>query len=260
MNASRVLRSPALGTTRRVLVGPAPVAPPLRGLLAPTAAVSADSATTNAGATNIAFDAGRAEGLKQGLTDAQTRIEHEIETRWQAQKTQWEQAERCRIEEHQQRLGALDAVLQTLQNGMPERFMALERQVVELAYGALCRVCGPHTEQSQPGGRAGLLADLLRQGMQHLRGHAWLGVRLNARDHTALMASETGRALAERHPQVRFAIDAALEPLSVLVETDHGQLDVSLLTQLARLRDLWARADDAGVATAVDLHSARGVT
>ncbi|HEX5682652.1 MAG TPA: FliH/SctL family protein [Ideonella sp.] len=188
------------------------------------------------------FEEGYAEGLRQGLAEAQARIEREIESRWQAQKSQLDHAERRRTDEHAHRIATLEAMLQPMQKAMPERFLALERQAIELAYEALCRVCGPHAEQERGVGRAGLLADLMRQAVQQLRGQAWLGVRLHPKDHAVLLGSEAGRSLVERYPQVRFAADAALEPLAIVIESDHGQLDASLQTQLSRLRDLWAQA------------------
>lgn len=236
MSAPRVLRSPVLDGQRRVLGGTAPQAPQPAG--SAPAAASLPMATTAP-----AFDAGREEGLRQGLAEAQTLIEREIESRWQAQKAQFEQAEKRRADEHAQRLAALDALLQTAQKALPERFLALERQAIELAYEALCRVCGPHAEQTPGADRAGLMADLLRQGVHQLRGQPWLGVRLHPRDHAALLHSEAGRALFEHHPQLRIQVDATVAPLSGVIESDHGQLDVGLQTQLARLGELWAQAD-----------------
>lgn len=199
--------------------------------------------TSDAPAAAPGFEAGHAEGLRQGLADAQARLEREIDGRWQTQRLQAEQAEKRRSEEHAQRLAALDNLLQTVQKALPERFLALERGAIELAYEALCRVCGPHAEQQASPDRAGLLADILRQGVYQLRGQPWLGVRLHPRDHAALMASEPGRTLLARHPEVRIQPDASLEPLAAVIESDHGQLDVGLGTQLTRLKDLWAAAD-----------------
>ncbi|WP_439384748.1 hypothetical protein [Ideonella sp. YS5] len=189
------------------------------------------------------FDAGYAEGLRQGLADAQTRLDREIELRLQALQKQAEQAEKRRHDEHGQRIAALEHLLQTVQKALPERFLALEREAIELAYEALCRVCGPHAEQHTGAGRAGLLVDILRQGVHQLRGQPWLGVRLHPRDHDALVASDAGRTMLARHPELRVQIAPSLEPLAAIIESDHGQLDVSLATQLGRLKDLWNRAD-----------------
>jgi len=187
------------------------------------------------------FEEGRAAGLQQGLADAEALLAREVESRVQVLKTQWEQAEQRRKEEHAQRQATLEALLQAVQKAMPERFLVLERQAVELAYEALCKILGPQAGEPVHG-RAGLLADLLQQGMRHLKGQAWLGVKLSAQDHAALMNSEAGRALSERHPEMPFVIDPSLAPLDVVIQSDHGQLDVGLNTQLTRLRDLWVAA------------------
>lgn len=234
MNGERVLRSPALGSQRRLL-GEAP--PSSRPTVPAPLIASPEPAPT------AEFDAGYAEGLRQGLADAQTHLAREIDLRRQALDTQAEQAEKRRQDEQGQRIAALEQLLQTVQKALPERFLALERGAIELAYEALCRVCGPHAEQHTGAGRAGLLADILRQGVHQLRGQPWLGLRLHPRDHDALMASDAGRALLARHPELRVQIDASLEPLAAIIESDHGQLDVSLATQLARLKDLWAHAN-----------------
>jgi len=234
MSGERVLRSPALGSQRRLL-GEAPTAS------RPTAA--APTSTSSVSAPTPEFDAGYAEGLRQGLADAQTRLEREIELRRQALHTQAEQAEKRRQDEHGQRIAALEQLLQTVQKALPERFLALEREAIELAYEALCRVCGPHAEQHAGLGRAGLLAAIVRQGVHQLRGQPWLGLRLHPRDHGALLASDAGRALLARHPALRVQVDDSLEPLAAIIESDHGQLDVGLAAQLTRLKDLWAHAN-----------------
>jgi flagellar assembly protein FliH len=237
MSSQRVLRAPMLDGQRRLLgelpvPGPTPQRQP----------VAASSPTPSTPPATPQFDAGHAEGLRQGLAEAQARIEREIEQRLKNLQAQVDQAEKRRQEEHGQRIAALDQLLQTVQKALPERFMALEREAIELAYEALCRVCGPHAEQHAGAGRAGLLADILRQGVHQLRGQPWLGVRLHPRDHGALTASDAGRALLERHPELRVQVDPTLEPLGAVIESDHGQLDVSLGTQLARLKDLWSHA------------------
>lgn len=239
MTNAKVLRGPALSDQRRSLAG-ANALPPA-GTHKPSPEKESAAEAQTAGAAETA-EAARAEGLRQGLADAQAHIEREIESRWQAQKTQWEKAEKRRVEEHAHRVASLDAILQALQKAAPERFMVLEQQAIALAYEALCRVCGPHAEQERGTDRAGLLVDLLRNGLKQLHGQPWLGVRLHPRDHSALIDHEAGRAFTLQHPHVRFSADATLEPLTVLLDTDHGQLDVSLTTQLSRLRELWAQA------------------
>jgi flagellar assembly protein FliH len=238
----RVVRNPPLGQERRALGGsaspaisPSSIAPQAFAL--PTAPVPATPSTEAVRESDVGFD----EGLRRGLDEANERIEKELETRWNTHKQQFEQAERRRSDEHTARLAGLDAMLKTIQKALPDRFMALERQAVELAYEALCKVCGPQPEQAAGSDRAGLLVDLVRQGIGQLRGHALVGVRLGTADHTAFMQSEASRALLDRYPELRVSVDPSLEPLGCIVESDHGQLDVGLATQLARLREVWAQ-------------------
>jgi flagellar assembly protein FliH len=242
----RVVRNASLSSERRVLgdpaVVPGEVAPSVgaqsSGLPAPTAPGTVAAANPAAHDASLGYD----EGLRRGLAEADARIEKELESRWNSYKQQFEQAERRRSEEHGQRVGALDATLQTIQKALPERFMALERQAVELAYEALCRVCGPQSEQASGSDRAGLLVDLVRQGIAQLRGHALIGLRLGTADHAAFVNSEASKVLLDRYPELRVSLDPSLEPLGCMVESDHGQLDVGLSTQLSRLRELWAQA------------------
>lgn len=241
MSGQRVLRGPVLGSQRR-LVGEAPASAVNQAHQPATASTLAPKSAA-APAPTPEFDAGYAEGLRQGLADAQLRLDREIELRRQALQSQFEQADKRRQDEHGQRIAALEQLLQTVQKALPDRFLALEREAIELAYAALCRICGPHAEQLGNTDRSGLLADILRQGVHQLRGQPWLGVRLHPNDHAALLASEAGRVLLNRHPELRVRTDATLEPLSAIVESDHGQLDVSLSTQLARLKELWVGAD-----------------
>jgi len=164
------------------------------------------------------------------LVDAPTKIDQEVDRRYQALKSQCELAERRRSEEHRQQMASLEALVHTLQKAIPERFLALERQALELAYEALCRICGPLDVQGPAGDRGGMLADLLRQGLTQLRGHL------------ALQRSEQARALLT--PLVHVTEDNTLLPLSIVVETDHGHLDISLSTQLERLKELWLSASE----------------
>lgn len=238
---TRVVRNPALGQGRRELggatsIGAVPSTSIPQAFALPTALAPTQPSEEAVRESAMGFD----EGLRRGLAEAHERIEKELETRWNAHKQQFEQAERRRSDEHAQRLAGLDAMLKTIQKALPDRFMALERQAVELSYEALCKVCGPQPEQSAGSDRAGLLVDLVRQGIGQLRGHALVGVRLGAADHAAFMASDASKTLLDRYPELRVSVDPSLEPLGCVVESDHGQLDVGLATQLARLRDLWA--------------------
>lgn len=219
MSARFVLRQAPVDGNRRAI---GQTAPP-----APEAVTMPRQPITPSGTAD-----GYAEGLRQGLADAQARIEKELETRWQAAQARLDDAAERQAAQLQQRLDTLDA----LHEALPERFVALERQAIELAFEALCRVCGPQPD------RGGLLADLVRHSIDQLRNQALTNVRLQPDDHAAFAASPVGAALIDRYTEVRWLADPSVAPGGCRIETDHGQLDAGLLTQLDRLRELWSAA------------------
>jgi flagellar biosynthesis/type III secretory pathway protein FliH len=195
-----------------------------------------------------AYAEGRAAGLAQGLADATSQIDQEVKARIEKLELQVQQDEQRRASEFAKRVAALDAVLSRTLEDLPARFEHLERQAIELAFEALCNIAG------QEVGRADLLADVVRQGIRRIRGHALLSIRLNPEDLDSLRLHEACRSIEACHPEVRWTADPGLERASCELVTDRGRLDVSLQTQLSRLRDLWAKAGaaDASVSGAED--------
>lgn len=266
MSTNQVLQAPALDSVRRSLPSQrATLATPpsVAAYAAAPQSYGADAVPTRPETTVLAaeVEAARQRGLQQGLDDAQARIEQEVQARWQRLNAQCEQTERQRRETHEQRMAVLDNLLASLERAIPDRLLSLEQQAIGLAYEALCKVCGPQIEQAPFGDRAGLMADLIRQGVAQLRGHALLVVRLHPQDHAVFVASESGSAFAVRHPHVDLRADAAVEPLGVLLDTGHGHLDAGLTRQLDRLRALWAGAGTAvGLGEASAINAPRGET
>lgn len=228
MGPNPVLRNAVLSGQRRLLRAPPQVASNISAGAAMPAERSKDEE---------ARAKGYAEGQRQGLADAAARIADEINARQRHLAAQFDQAEAKRAADHTRRLATLDNLAHTLGQAGDTQLRAIEVSAIALAFEALCRVLGPDT------GREPLLARLVQQGLAQLRGHSLLRLRMHPQDLAELPSSTEGQALVERHAAARWVADPTLERGACLLDTDHGSLDASLHTQLARLRELWSHTE-----------------
>ena len=183
-----------------------------------------------------ALEAGRAEGVQQGLEGAQKRMDEAM----RAARQDFEQTAGERLQEFRTeataRLAQLERLLANFESAAQMRVAQLESDAIALAYGALCKVLGDHAREPA------MIAAIVRQGMAQLSGSALLAVRMNESDLRMLLGDEQGRRLQAAAPQVRWVADASVVAGGCLFDTQAGSLDARLDTQLATLRTLWASA------------------
>jgi len=211
------------------------VPPVARVAAVPLPAVKAASPTPDeAHARLVAEERQRAreEGLRQGLADAQSRLDEAM----RQQATQLQARADAQVQELQASHAALAARVQSTLDGMDAVLLArldsLELDAVELAFTAVCRMVG------QAAVPRDAVAALVQEAIGRLRGSPLLRVRLHPDDLTALEGSE----ILARHPRVDWRGDTAVTAGGCLLDTEHGTLDARLDRQLARLRDLWVAA------------------
>lgn len=235
MDSASVLRSVILADSRRTL-GPSP---------APATTVNdAEAAAPNGRHADLRMlveedrARGHAEGMKQGLAEAEQRIRDAIGAHEHRLTEQFEAAQVKRGEEAMQRLAVLDGVMQAFLRAHETQRREMEDDAVALALTALTKVLGAET------GREQVLAGLVQQGLSHLQsaGHR---IRLHPMDLQLLASGADGRDLLARHPSLQWIADPSLERGSCHIDADRGTLDVGLTSQLARIRDIWSR-DGAG--------------
>lgn len=185
------------------------------------------------------------DGYRDGMAQAQHQIEAEVEKRTRLLQQRFDEQSQRQLAAHHQALARLDSLLTSIDRAAPAQFSALETQVLELAFAALCRILGPQVseESGNEKARANLLAALIQQGMAQLRGQALFKVRLHPADQQALGNDVSVQSLLQRHGTVTLQADASLAPLSPRLHTELGQLDIGLLTQLDRLRQAWQQVD-----------------
>ena len=181
---------------------------------------------------------GYAAGLQKGLADAAVQIAEEIDSRQRRLAIQLSQAETRLASEQSRRVAVLDGLIQAVEKAAEAQAPSLERQAIALALEALCKIAEPNA------GRQQLLVDLVKKGLTHLRSNALLSVRMHPVDLAELTSNADGRALVEQRASARWTADSSLERGACLLDSDHGQLDTGLHTQLARLRKLWAEAGE----------------
>lgn len=233
MSTPAVLRKPALVTHRRTLAAPGALpAQPVAAELPVDEELNA-AADALSSAHDTGYEAGYATGLAQGLADAATRTNAALDTRRRQLEADAEKYERSRADAHRERVTAFDAALSGLPRALAEQAAQVERDAIGLAYAALCRVLG--TEST----RAAVLAELVRQALSERHNQSVLAVRLHAADLQALTNDAAGAAAMDACPAVQWKADAGLQRGDCLLDSEHGQVDVSLWTQLERLRLLW---------------------
>lgn len=224
-------RSLALPRHRHAVEAKPPHAPARPAPTLQSAAKPAVAAVDDARARVLADERQRAreEGLKEGLADAQSRLDeairqqsHQLQVHADAQRDDLRAA-------HAKQIERLQRTLETFERTAAQRLDDLETDAVALAYEAVCRIVGesPRNQETVSG--------LVRQALGQLRGGTLLRVRLHPGDLAALQ----GDTLMVRHPRVEWLGDATLTSGGCVVDTDHGTLDAQLDRQLARLRAVW---------------------
>lgn len=230
MSKTAVLRKPALLMQRRALAVSG-------GLPAQPVSAESDAASdARPSAHDAGYEAGYAAGLAQGLADAATRTNAALDAGRKQLEADAEKYERSRADAHRERVAAFEAALNGLPRALAEQAAQVEHDAIGLAYAALCRVLGNEST------RAALLADLVRHALAERHGQSVLAVRLHSADLQALTSDVAGAAVMAACPAVQWKADAALQRGDCVLDSEHGQVDVGLWTQLESLRLLWNRA------------------
>ncbi len=186
----------------------------------------------------LGLEQGREAGLREGLQDAQQRVDDAVRTARQ----EFEQVASQRLQEFKTEAGArlaqLERMLAGFEASTARRVAELESDAIALAYGAVCKLLGDQAAD------VATIAAIVQQGMAQLRGSTLLAVRMNEGDLRALLGDEHGRRLQAAAPQVKWLADAAVTTGGCLIDTTAGSLDARLETQLSALRALWLTPPD----------------
>ncbi|SEK93029.1 flagellar assembly protein FliH [Roseateles sp. YR242] len=235
-DAAVVKVPPAMPSTMSMMPTGWPSA--LNGASAPAPAPATAASVEAIRATILEEDHQRAreEGLREGLKDAQARIDGAI----RQQVQQWQgnaeaQAEVMR-QAHAAEMARLGRVIAALDDAVATRVAALEEDTIELAFAAVCRIVG---ERAVAGGA---VADTVRQALAQLSSGTPHRVRLNP-DDLVLLDNDP---LRSAHPSVEWIADPAVTPGGCLLESSQGTLDTRLDRQLEQLKQVWLRAASTG--------------
>lgn len=178
------------------------------------------------------LQAARETGLREGLGEAQRRLDEAMRAATQKLQAQTDALQARLHAEHDEKMNQLQQTLDGLAAAWAQRLDTLEPAAIDLAFAAVCRVMG------QTHANRDAVAALVRQAMGQLRGGTLLRVRLHPGDLAALESD----ALVARHPAVQWVADATVEAGGCLLDTEHGTLDARLDRQLDRLRQVWVTA------------------
>lgn len=144
-------------------------------------------------------------------------------------------------EAHQQKLQELDAVIGKLGALLGEQLAAAEDLAVAIAYESVVRIVGETV--ARPEGVRAVVAQAIAAARQQER----LVVRVPADDyHLLIEALPASDPLAR--PGIEIRPDAQLADGGCVIDTDAGQLDARLATQLAALRTVLLQARGQGPA------------
>lgn len=171
---------------------------------------------------------GHAEGVAQGTAQglAETRAASAAAAR--AAELAMKQAE---SERHDQ----ARALLQALQQSHADALAALRDEVGTLAFAAVCRVAGRQAASRE------FVLGIVETVCSGARAATGATLRLHPRD-LQLLAGEAGSLNIGGGVSLTLAADDSLALGGCSVETDAGQFDGSLATQLQRLHELLSTA------------------
>lgn len=187
------------------------------------------------------IDIARAEGLAQGMAEAERRIAAEIERR-EAVRQAGVAAQLERLYEERRTLAErVERVLGQLQQANAQAWVALERQACGLAFEAVCRVMAPLPGDPEVQ-RAQAAAAVVRQVLSARRDGSGVSLRIHPLDLELLASTLEGRQLQSLAPSVRWQADPELPPLTVVLDTECGQVEAALEQSLRRLLALWLDA------------------
>ena len=165
---------------------------------------------------------GHAEGTAQGLAEA--RVAGEAAARENGRTLQQAEAERH---------ARAQAVLQSLQQSHAAALAALREEVGTLAFAAVCRIAGRQAVSRD------FVLGIVETVCQGARAAGGATLHLHPRD-LLLLAGEARSLGVGGGVALALVADESLALGGCRVETDAGQFDGSLATQLQRLHELLA--------------------
>lgn len=241
-----ILRSSAMAATRatlprRIVATPSPSPDALRG--GPDRSGSppyAQAADTTAEQRRLA-DSIRSEieaQRRQQIEQEQIAARREgYEAGWkQAQSDAESQQASARAEDE----AALRQLVEALEHAHAQALAKLEDDVGEIAFAAVCQIAGDEAV-----GEA-LVRGLVGRACAALRRDGSCTVRLHP-DDLARMDTAFGAGAGDAPSTLRFVADPDLDIGDCVVQTERGEIDASLSTQLSRLHAvLLARRDGVG--------------
>jgi len=237
-NPVKVLKGAAIQSLpRRVGASPRRVAASAgQGASGAMHATALGAASSPAATPDPDFARGYDAGFAQGLQAAQAKSDEAL----RAARDEFERTARARMQAFQTDAQARLAQIERLRDGLgaalDRRLQALEGDAAALALAAVVRLLG------ETAGRSTAVLDIVRAGLERLRGATLLRVRMHEADLRALTSDPAGRALCEQWPQVRWLADAGVTAGGCLFDTVGGTTDARLDTQLELLRAAWRRA------------------
>lgn len=178
---------------------------------------------------------GRRLGVADGMAEAKSRVDAAIREAGEAAERDAARRRALADGAVEAKLAALARVQAELAGAAEARLAALESDAVELAFAAVCRIVGDDAE------RHALVRDLVATALRGRGRGRLLRVRVAPADFAALQSTAPTDPRGHEAP-VEWVADAALGSPGCIVESDSGELDARLETQLARLRELWAAA------------------
>lgn len=178
----------------------------------------------------------REEGLRDGLREAQLRVDEAIRQQVQHLQDRAQAQAQTLQQAHAAELGRMSSIAKHLETALETRLQSVEADAIELAFAAVCQILGDCAATQDT------VSTAVRRALLQVTSGKVHRVRLNPADHALLQ----GGALTAEHPTVEWLPDAAVTPGGCLLESTQGTLDTRLDRQLERLKTLWVGMSDNG--------------
>ncbi|MGE5679446.1 MAG: FliH/SctL family protein [Bacillota bacterium] len=162
------------------------------------------------------FDHQLQSQYEKGFIDGQNQLRAELENEYLMQLSE-------KTEEFNRILGMLEA-------NLSEYDQAYDKIVIEAAVAIAEKII------KQQISKQSIITDTLRESVKKIIGANEILIRVNPADHNEIHSGHGTPLLEESFSKIKFEIDEKLEPGGCMVETEIGNVDARISTQINEIK------------------------
>lgn len=153
---------------------------------------------------------------EKGFQDGQQQIRYELEKEFSA-----------RLAEKTQEFNRILAMLEA---NLSEYDQAFDKIVIETSIAIAEKILKREIKKES------IISDTLRESVKKIIGANEILIRINPDDHNEVYSDGSSPMLEESFSKIKFEIDDKLEPGGCMVETEIGNVDSRISTQISEIK------------------------